>query len=342
MNKKVLVIGPDFWGYSESVARAFESTGCNTEVINYWEDYPINFINRIKCGGMSKIGINYFIKKYNNEINTKILNVYKKIKPDIVFIIKGHKIFKDTLEKIKESKVVLWMMDSIYKVEQTYKNIDLFDYRFMFEKNDVEKLAQSKISSYFLPLALDETVYYPINNIKKTIDILFVGALYPERLELLKSIIIKFPDLNICIYGKYLEWRHTERYINYYLKNYRAYFENKNVHPSIVNELYARTKIAINIHNPQSQYGCNQRFFEILGSKSFQIVDENKFIKNKFVDGKHIVFFNNEKDLCNKIKYYLNNRVERNRIANYGYQEVIKNHTFKYRINEVLNIIYSM
>ena len=34
MSKKVLIIGPDFWGYNESIEKAFKKLGYITDIIS--------------------------------------------------------------------------------------------------------------------------------------------------------------------------------------------------------------------------------------------------------------------------------------------------------------------
>ena len=205
----------------------------------------------------------------------------------------------------------------------------------MFEKTDVEKLKKEGIESFFLPLALDESVYSPINNQKKDIDLLFVGNLNSKRQSILEKLIKDFLRLNIQIYGGYVGLIPSERHFKYYFKGYKKYYKNKSITPNEVNKLYSRTKIAINIHHEQSKYGCNPRFFEILGTKTFQLVDNNKFIDEYFFD--KVVSYKSYSDLKNKIEKYLFDDITRSIIAEKGYQEVIKNHTFKQRIGYILS-----
>ena len=71
---------------------------------------------------------------------------------------------------------ILWMMDSIYRYPHVLANIDIYDYKFMFENSDVIKLSKQEIESHFLPLAADKNKYYPKEDVKKDIDLLFVGS----------------------------------------------------------------------------------------------------------------------------------------------------------------------
>lgn len=337
MSKKVLIIGPDFWGYNESVEKVFRKLGYKTEIINYMKDYNNTLIKRARIRFEPIFGMNYYKNMVINRTNQLILKKYSEFNPEVVMVIKGDMLIKDTLIKMRDSTIVLWAMDSIFRVKETYNNLNLYNYRFMFEKTDVEKLKKEGIDSFFLPLALDNSVYFPIKNQGKDIDLLFIGNLNSKRLSILENLIKDFPKLNIQIYGRYLGLIISKRHFKYYFKRYRKYFKNKNITTSEANNLYSGTKIALNIHKEQSKYGCNPRFFEILGTKTFQLVDNNNFIDEFFSD--KVITYENSKDLKNKIKKYLDNEDSRSSIAEKGYKEVIKNHTFVNRIRYILNKI---
>lgn len=69
---------------------------------------------------------------------------------------------------------------------------------------------------------------------------------------------------------------------------------------SEVNNLYSRAKICINLHHEQSKDGCNQRFYEILASESFQIVDYNEYIIKNY--GDKVDNFKTYEELKNEIE----------------------------------------
>lgn len=333
MSKKVLIIGPDFWGYNESIKRAFQKLGYITDIISPKKIYSNSLLKR----AINRYKLLFNPEYYENllKVNQFILKKYNIFKPDITMVIKGSMLTEDTIKKMKDSKIILWVMDSIFQVKRAYENINLYDYRFMFEKTDIERLKREGIDSFFLPLALDESVYFPIKNQKKDIDLLFVGNLNSKRQFILEKLIKDFPKFIIQIYGGYVGLIPLKRHYKYYFKGYRKYFKNRTVKPSEANKLYSRTKIALNIHHEQSKYGCNQRFFEILGTKTFQLVDNNKFIDERFSD--KVITYENYNDLKNKILKYLSDESSRSIIAEKGYQEVIKNHTFTQRIKHILN-----
>jgi spore maturation protein CgeB len=79
--------------------------------------------------------------------------------------------------------------------------------------------------------------------------------------------------------------------------------------------------------------------YEALACRSFLLVDSQKDVKSLFQDGKHLVIFKNTEDLHQKITYYLNKPDERKKIARQGFEEVVRNHTYLHRMQEMFSVI---
>jgi spore maturation protein CgeB len=331
--RKVLIIGPDFFDYNQSIERAFINLGFETKVIGYTPGQVRSLKEKFQYHITRDKDI--FFNKIKKEFNQDVSDLYNSFKPDLLFLIQGNYIFKSTVEMMK-CKKVLWMMDSIFRAEEAWQIRNSVDFIFVFEKTDVDKLWQSeKITARFLPLALDETVYFPTNK-NRDIDILFVGALYENRIRLLKKIINRFPLKSIKIYGSY--YSPFRRPFHHLFRRDKKSFLNKNISPQKVNEVYNRSRICVNIHHSQSQYGVNQRFFEISGSRSFQLVDNNPYIRDNF-SAEEITIYHSEQDLFDKIEFFLEDHVSAGRVAEKAYEKILSQHTFTYRIKGVLEII---
>lgn len=342
MDKTVLIVGPNYFGYNESVEYAFKELGWATEIIDYYDAFPKNIKNFLYYSLSPRLKIDYFYQAYKKKINESILSFVTTKKPDLVLFIKGSYLEESTLKEInKKTKTVLWMMDSVFRFQDTYKLIRNFDYRFLFEETDVAKLTQENIESYFLPMAADSNNYYPIPADQKDIDVLFVGKLYPNRLELFDRLVKRFPNLNIKIYGKYTSLKKPDSFLKYHFSGINKYYTNEFVTPKELNTLYSQSKIALNIHHSQSQAGCNPRVFEILAAKTFQLVDEIPYIKEHFKGQDMLETYETEQELFDKIEYYLNHTGERERIAENGYHHIIENHTFLKRVEFILDVMDS-
>ena len=335
MKKKVLLIGPDFYNYNQSVEKAFEHFGYYIETLSYIE-YLEKKKDRFKYYILPKFGISIFKSKYVEEFNKNVVKRYKEMKPDIVVVIKGNIITSKTLREMSDSVKILWMMDSIFSVENSISLINEYDYSFMFEETDIEYLNKEGIETLFLPVGYDDSVYYNTGVKIKDIDIVFVGSLYGGRKDFFEGLVKRFSGLNIKIYGKYLDIKKPNTFYKYYFKGYNKYFMNRNILPKETNEVYNQSKIAINLHHAQSIKSCNPRFFEILASGTFQLVDNKPYIREQFTKNYDIVTFESYAELENHIVKYLEDTEEREKIAIRGKEKVSYEHSFKRRIESML------
>lgn len=334
--KKILIAGPLFYEYSKSVASAFEKEGFTVDVFDEWVEGSIENSREKITYHLTKDKQAFFNRKYEH-FNKKLRSKYAAFKPDVVFIIRGAILTKETLLFMKSSRLILWMMDSIFLVPNTLKNINLYDHVFLFEKEDIPILKkQHNIDAYFLPLALDESVYFPIPFAEKPIDILFVGNLYPKRIALLNKVIAHFPEINIKIYGDYFsKLRNVGRYL---FRKDKKYYTNFTVAPAQLNELYSRAKICLNIHHNQSVYGVNQRFFEISGAGALQVCDSHGFIRDNFTN-KEILIYETEEELYEIIRHVLSGYNKYRNNIEMAYKKIITDHTFRNRVQFILRTI---
>lgn len=332
--KRILIAGPQFFGYSKSIADAFKRADYQVTTMEWVEHGIENLREKIEFNLASNK--EKFFEKKELAFNRKLIQQYNQFKPDIVFVIRGSVINRATLMHMQGTLIVLWMMDSIFRVEKTFKNIDLYRHIFLFEKEDIPVLKiQYNIDAHFLPLALDESVYYPLENKHKPIDILFVGALYDDRIKLLKRICERFPDKNIKIYGVYFsKLRNLKRFL---FRKDKKSFTNKTLQPSQLNIKYSQAKICINIHHSQSVYGVNQRFFELSGAKALQLCDRHGFIEDNFTSDQ-VLLYSSQEQLFELIEKILPSYESYENMKTAVYNEVINNHTFFCRIKKVLEV----
>lgn len=338
MNRyRILLVDNNFYHYGSAIEYYLQSKGF--QVKRMCVEIPLNLRIRIYNWIVKKIKeifiphkefklLNFQIRTISNDI----LQQYKEYKPDCVLFIKADYISEDALRQMQKSQLAVWMMDSYERYPFLIENLGMFHNILVFEKSDVELLQKKKINASFLPLCADERYFYPQTK-DKDIDILFIGAMYRERLKLLQKIIEYFPWANIKIYGYYINRVEFFKKIVYkYCKKYRNFYGN--VTPDEANDLYSRSKICLNIHNWQSKSGANPRTFEILATKSFEIVDHNPYLEEILAGG--VCFYRSESELFQKIEYYLEHATERDDIAEKGYAYTKEKHMFGQRIDELI------
>ena len=322
---KVLIISSPFFGYERSVGRAFEQLGYQVRIENY--DEPIHpFKGWLRWRHKFSLNRERLREQSRQKYKVYIEHVFDDYKPDIVFSYNGTILKDETLDYFRQkgAKVILWMYDSVLRPDRAMceKHIDHADVVCCFEETDVEYFAKQGKKAYFLPLACDTTVYYP-QKATKDIDILFVGTIYTsqKRIQMLERLVEHYPQLNIRMW---LFRKHRNTFLNY------------NIPPQEVNDLYARTKIALNIHHKQTFNGANQRFFEASGAGAYQICDANPFIRSVFANGE-IGIYENEEQMYALIDHALSHDMSQD--AERAYEVIIAEHTFLIRVKKMLKLL---
>ena len=83
----------------------------------------------------------------------------------------------------------------------------------------------------------------------------------------------------------------------------------------------------------------NYRTFETTGCGTFLLTNYTPGLEKLFDIGKEIVVYNDLNDLDNKVKYYLENEEEREKISKSGYERSKKEHTYYERAKKLVDII---
>jgi len=329
MRTKVLLIGPKCFNYNQSVGSAFNPEKFEVRIIDYAEQFgQINLYNKIS----------YFFSKNRTattskllaKLNNSVITTYDIYGPDVVLIIKGDTISEETVIKMKRSKNILWMMDGIFYNPQSLKLADKVDAVFLFEKTDVEKVKDYNKNAFYLPSAFDDQIFKKLN-LKKDIDILFIGTLHDSRIKLLEKLHEEFPQLVMKVFCE--RYRFYKTPIKYFESLTDNIFINRFVTPSEANILYNRSKVCLNMHHEQSEYGINPRFFEILGANALQFVDHKPFIEEYF-SGYNIRTYKSDEELIQMIRLHFNNNIKQEDWKLYN--TISKYHSYRNRVEYIL------
>ena len=336
---RVLIISTPFFGYHESVARAFRQLDYDVRVETY--DEPIHpFRGLLRWRHKFSLNREALREKSRQKYKTYIEGVFDQYRPDIVFTYNGTILKDETLDYFRAhgAKVAVWMYDSVQRKDRMMceRHIDHADVFCCFEQSDVDYYAAQGKTAYFLPLACDTSIYYPISDNRKDIDILFVGTIYTstKRKRILENIVEHYPNRKIVIYGDYKPYYKNP--VTWLFRRHRDVFMNHNIPPKEVNELFSRTRIALNIHHAQTFNGANQRLFEACGAGAYQICDRNPFIASLFPNGE-VGLYDDTDTLFELIDYAIEHDMTAN--AKAAYKIITEQHTFVNRIQRILKLL---
>ncbi len=288
----------------------------------------------LEAAGHTVIPFNYRWQKLqhisftNQLLNNQMITRSKGV--DMVLVNKGETMLKGTVQKIRKRgvPVAIWCPDEPFGELQGFNklvNIDEYDAFFCYDKNYIGRIKKINPKAFHLPPAADPFGVHkeqiPLESRTLPHDVALVGTAYPNRIELLEHI----KTYKLAIAGP--AWQKAPPYF--------ASTAKPAVNETGMTSIFNSAKIVLNPYGASPFFLIpNPRTFEIPATRSFQLTDKD--VSDYFVSGKEIVIYTSTKDFVDLITYYTIHDKERNKIAQAGYDRVVKEHTMKHRILSLL------
>ncbi len=258
-------------------------------------------------------GKNFFACPKSVSINQLIKDYH--FNPDLVLAVESgyeNKVFFPLgLETLKVPKV--WLaIDSHLNFRWHKEFAYLFDLVFVAQSELIPWYQKYGLKNvHWLPLACDPEVHRDYN-LKRDIDLAFVGNFTQKRRELFDYLRTQLSGLNFA-------------------------FKEK-VYGEDLAKIYSRAKIVI---NPLARKDLNMRTFEAMSCGALLLNEDNRSLNKLFEIGKDLDVYpgNIRSILVEKIKYYLSHDSLRERVARSGQKKVLSEHTYSLRVRKILEII---
>lgn len=109
-----------------------------------------------------------------------------------------------------------------------------------------------------------------------------------------------------------------------------------------VNEMplvFKNSKINLNMTLRSIQSGIPLRAMDIMGCGGFLLTNYQADFEDYFEAGVDYVYYTDNEDLVMKVDFYLEHEEERKQIARNGYEKVKANHTYRHRIQSILELV---
>ncbi|MBN2571054.1 MAG: glycosyltransferase [Ignavibacteriales bacterium] len=321
--------------FTEYIHKAFEENFCETK---FFENRNFIIPGRIR----DRI---HALHLFDLErMNRQLIKLCQSFKPDLFLEAGGWNILPETIVKLKTMGIItaLWTIDPPRIFQEIINVSPYYDFVFCQGTEAVEILIKyRKEHLYWMPFACDPDIHKPVSlslreQEKYKSDICFVGSgwtsLYPERHQYLEQL----ADFNLSIWGP--GWFESKN------QKLSPYIKQGFTKPEEWIKIFSAAKIVFHSHftDPEGEIPCYQaspRVYEVLACEALLLVDNQPDVLALFEDREHLVVFRSEQELQNLAKYYLENETERKQIAKKGKEFVLKKHTFKHRVKEILTII---
>jgi spore maturation protein CgeB len=339
---KVLLIGEEWQGkLTQSVEKGLLKNGCKVKIL--MPEYPVSR----KYGILWKLP-NYRKRKWKNfysSFNSEVVNAVSKWKPDLVFVINESGIIETTVKyTVHEKKIPLavWLCDDPFQYKHILTNLVNSTHVFTTERiviPQLKQICQAKI--VYLPLAVNPDLYRPVilTDEEKQIhgsDLVFLGNSWAQFSKGLYrgQILSVVADYDLCIYGDQ-GWLVQSQVF----PELKGKIEVGTIPHKKTNIIYNSSSILLSIHHPQNKFAISSRTFDGGAAGIFQLCEYKKDLDLLFRDS-GLVSFRSGDELREMVGYFLPRRSERRSIAERTRQIVVKKHTYKIRMSEMLNSVF--
>lgn len=337
---KILCVGPLWRGSNAGgIFKALGRQGALIEIVDEYYHIPLN-ARSLHTKLIAKGFRNLFLKDFNQEI----LNSAAKFEPDLVLVYKGAFVLPETLILLKNKNIPLYNFypDVSFHThgKLLVKTLGLFDKIFTtktFGIKDLNEQLNIK-NAVFIPHGFDPEIHRPIeeDHIPKDYicDLSFIGTYSPKKERILSQIVQHDPALKVLIWGD--QWEKAKE------KSLQKAIRYK----SILGDLYAAgisaSKINLAILSEKvigSSSGdlITSRTFHIPATGGFMLHERNEQSIKYFQESAEAAFFTEISELNEKIRYYLREEIERNKIAKAGMLRAQKDHSLDERAKQLLS-----
>lgn len=243
----------------------------------------------------------------------------------------------DRIKSVTGAPIVIWYPDHIGVFDKhMFLNAD-YDAVFFKEPYIVRRLNADfpTRNFYYLPECCNPIVHKvyepePGSHEKFTCDITTAGNLYANRIAFFEQ--LADMHLDIRIWGN-----PASRWMN--VSAIRQYLKNEYVIEKQKSFAFGLARIVLNNLHPCEVEGINCRAFEIPAMGGFQLINWREGLADLLEPGEEVVAFHDMADLKDKIRFYLGNESERNRIRQNGLRRAHAQHTYTRRLELMFDTI---
>lgn len=209
-----------------------------------------------------------------------------------------------------------FQIDTYSGLQKRLKWSMLYDYVFVFHPGFDRLFNEAGHPRVIcLPHAVEAELFEPETVSNRTYDVGWVGTLQGSQNKTRK---------------RYIEALNARFHMNELDRHYA---------PEEMAAIYCRSKIVVNISRDDHPADANLRCFEAMAAGALLVTaNPTELADYGFIEGVHYVAFENQSDLCLKVKSFLLDDTARQGIASAGRSLVLEKHTYDRRVDTILKI----
>lgn len=293
--KRVLFIGIGFYDYEDAIIDEFAQQGYE---VDYFSETPANTpLYRTYQRFKQYRKIEVIKEKHSLSIVKKSDENY-----DLVFIIKGESFSKNAIQilknKNKNAKFILYLWDSIRRIEGIEHKLDFFDKVFSFDRLD--SINNNKL--VFNPLFFRKEYSSQNTNSTKNNHVYHLGWYHSDRLILIQKIANYCQENNLnyqfILFTGYFSYL-IQSVFGGPLKNNRKFLIFKPVSAKENFSNILNSKVTLDITHP-FQSGLTMRTIELIGAERKLVTTNEDILNYDFYNPNNILIINRDNPVLEK------------------------------------------
>ena len=281
-------------------------------------------------------------EEFYQKVTMQLRKAVSGFKPHLVFALALAPLRVDLLAGWRKSGILTaaWFVENFSRFPVWRNQARHYDHYFVIQKGKfVDLLGEVGANEvHYLPNACpDMALSYGdgLGERPSIASLAFMGSPFPERVKLFE----KLSDLPLSLWGR--GWRGCSVALEPLVQ-----IGDRLVTPDEEIEIYSRSEIVLNPHTALGSKGgeewdfINPRTFVAAGCGAFQLVDKRSLLEQHFKIGHEIVVYENCHELREKIAYYLEHAEERKLIGSRAQERVKKDHSYRRRMEEMLQCVF--
>ena len=313
----------------QAIYSAFKEIGQESDFLDY-SDLLVEF-STVLAAKDANLSYQFLLK-----CRTRLLEKVTNFRPEAILGIAQSPLNNiEVLTNLKRAGLILcyWFVEDGRIFDYWRKYAPCFDHFFTIQKDPFwkELTKMGCRNFHYLPAAFDSNIECPTENNHPGINVSFMGAPYPNRVNLFS----KLQRRDFQIYGE--EWDMYD--------NPSVVIGQRRITDIEARMIYQRSLININLHsslNPDSFGGgdfVNPRTFELAGLGAFQLTDKRELLPLHFDLEEELIALYTWDDMKTAIDYFLDHKAERARFAKKARERVLQEHTYKHRAQKIISIL---
>ena len=286
-----------------------------------WYLTLLNMDYSLVCFDTDRIKQKYGARKMSQMLREAVYSY----QPDIMFYVYGNdQINQDVLKEISDelpTKTIYYQTDDHHQYEITRPVWELFNFVVTTDRKGYEKRKGEGFDNVILSQYACNHLLHKNLNLPRIYDASFVGRCYGGRQDFIDT--VRRNGINIKTFGLWWGKGNSNR-----------------VSFADLIRIYNQTKISLDLSfasKGKEIIAVKGRDFEVAGCGSLLLTQDAEEIAEFFIPAEEIVTYQDANDATEKIKYYLANEDEREKIAKRGYERVLREHTWEKRFLHIFS-----